>query len=378
MSLTLAFWISEDSMRKEANRHSEPDYGKPDRRWFLKRLTGFAAAGATTALLPNVVGVRPAFAQTSVAPRGPVGAELAGTHVILLGTRGGPGVDLNRNETASAVVVDGVPYLVDCGYGTLRSLVACGIGYAGIATIFFTHLHNDHTSDLAALLSHQWTGGRTKPTEVYGPSGTEAMVEGAMAFFKADTEIRIVDEGRTLRPETLFHGHDLAATAAPALAFKDERVAVTSVENTHFPERSKTRMPYRSLAYRFDAKARSIVFAGDTAYSKNLVGLAQGADVFVCEVMDQAVHDEMAARAKAAAEAGNPDNIFRHIADTHSTPADVGRMASEAQVKLVVLNHLVPGTTAAGRPEYPVTNFIDGVRKVYSGEVIVGQDLMVI
>jgi ribonuclease BN (tRNA processing enzyme) len=354
------------------------DHGRPGRRQLLRALAGVTALGATASLAPNLTGVGAAFAQTSVVPTGQNGAALAGTHVILLGTRGGPGVDLERNETASAVVVDGVPYLVDCGYGTLRSLVACGLGYAQIATVFFTHLHDDHTSDLAALLSHQWTGQRIKPTDVYGPYGTAAMVEGALAFFKANVDIRTVDEGRTARPEALFHGHDLAATDKPAPAFKDERVTVTSVENAHFPERSKAKMPYRSLAYRFDSKTRSIVFAGDTAYSKNLVDLAQGADVFVCEVMDQAVHDEMAARAKAAADAGNPDNIYRHVAETHSTPADVGRMASDAQVKLVVLNHLVPGTTAPGRPDFPVTNFIDGVRKVYSGEVIVGEDLMVI
>lgn len=356
--------------------------GAADKKWgrrsFLRGLTGFAALGATVSCASDFAGVRAAFAQTSVVPTGQNSATLAGTHVILLGTRGGPGVDLNRNETASALVVDGVPYLVDCGYGTLRSLVASGLGYAQIATIFFTHLHDDHTSDLAALLTHQWTGGRTKPTNVYGPYGTEAMVEGALAFFKANTEIRVVDEGRTVRPEALFYGHDLAATDKPAPAFQDDRVTVTSVENTHFPERSKARMPYRSLGYRFDSKTRSIVFCGDTAYSKNLVDLAQGADVFICEVMDQAIHDQMAARAKAEVAAGNPDNIYRHIAETHSTPADVGRMAAEAQVKLVVLNHLVPGTTLPGRPEFPVANFIDGVRKVYSGEVIVGQDLMVI
>lgn len=352
------------------------DRDRTGRRQFLRGVAGLTALGATASLAPDVVGT--VLAQTSVVSTGQNSAALTGTHVILLGTRGGPGVDLTRNETASAVVVDGVPYLVDCGYGTLRSLVSCGVGYAQIATIFFTHLHDDHTSDLAALLTHQWTGGRTKATDVYGPYGTAAMVEGALAFFKANADIRIVDEGRTTRPEALFHGHDLAATDKPAPAFQDERVTVTSVENTHFPERSKAKMPYRSLAYRFDSKTRSIVFSGDTAYSRNLVELAQGADVFVCEVMDQAIHDEMEARGKAAAEAGNPDNIYRHIADTHSTPADVGRMASEAQVKLVVLNHLLPGTTAPGRPEFPVTSFIEGVRKVYSGEVIVGEDLMVI
>ena len=365
-------------MRKMIFGRSRPGCEKSGRRQFLEGLAGLSALGAAASFAPGLAAVDAASAQTSVVPAGPDAAALAGTHVILLGTRGGPGVDLARNETASAVVIDGVPYLVDCGYGTLRSLVACGLGYAQIATIFFTHLHDDHTSDLAALLTHQWTGGRSKPTDVYGPYGTAAMVEGALAFFKANTEIRIVDEGRTTRPESLIHGHDLAATDKPAAAFRDDRVSVTSVENTHFPERSKAKMPYRSLAYRFDSASRSIVFSGDTAYSKNLVDLAQGADVFICEVMDQAIHDEMAARAKAEADKGNPDNIYRHIADTHCTPADVGRMASEAQVKLVVLNHLVPGTSAPGRPEFPVTSFIDGVRKAYSGEVIVGQDLMVI
>ena len=135
-------------------------------------------------------------------------------------------------------------------------------------------------------------------------------------------------------------------------------------------------MPYRARSYRFESKTRSIVFSGDTAYSRNLVNLAK--DVFVCEVIDQAIHDEMEARGKAATEAGNPENIYRHVADTHSTPMDVGRMASEADVKMLVLNHLLPGTTTPGRPDLPVTAFIDSVRKVYSGEVIVGQDLMVI
>ncbi len=348
------------------------------RRRFLSDIAGFTALGAAAGLSARVEVARPAFAQGGQPPAGRDGIALSGTHAILLGTKGGPGVDLKRNETASAIVVDGVPYLVDCGYGTLRSLTASGIGLNQIATIFFTHLHDDHTSDFAALLTHQWTGGRTKPADAYGPYGTAAMVQGAMMFFKANTEIRIADEGRAVLAESLFHGHDLAATAVPAPVFKDEHVTVTSIENTHFPERSKATMLHRSLAYRFESKTRTIVFSGDTAYSKNLVDLAQGADVFVCEVIDQGIHDQMAAQAKAAAAAGNPNNISRHVADTHSTPADVGRMASEAKVKMVVLNHLVPASSAFGQPEVPVTSFTDVVRKVYSGEVVVGQDLMVI
>jgi ribonuclease BN (tRNA processing enzyme) len=128
--------------------------------------------------------------------------------------------------------------------------------------------------------------------------------------------------------------------AAPApRVFKDERVTVTAVNNTHFPQRSMDRMPHRSLAYRFDTRARSIVFSGDTAFSDNIVKLAQDADVLVCEIMDESVHRQI-------------ESVARHVAETHSTPKDVARMASAARVHTVVLNYLLPGpATGAGSPE---------------------------
>jgi len=297
---------------------------------------------------------------------------------VLLGTRAGPGIDLSRAQTSSAVVVDGRPYLVDCGYGALRQLVAAHVGYLQIDTLFFTHLHDDHTGDLAALLSFQWTNGKTTPTDAYGPFGTTSMVQSAVSFFHANVEIRTVDEGRTVDAARQFHGHDMTAAATPVEIFKDDKVRVTAVANTHYPPRSLARMPDRSFALRFDTPHRSIVFSGDTAYSQNLVTLARNADVFVCEVIDARVLEQMRERAAAAAAAGNPNNIFRHVAETHSSPADVARMASEANVRTVVLNHEGPGPAPTGQLAFPVTDFIEAVRKGFSGEVIVGDDLMVL
>ena len=371
---------------RAAARSHEVVPSKMDRRSILKGAGSLAALGAAMGLAPGLI--TDALAQgakgqgraanSDPATRGLAQEKLTGTHLVLLGTRGGPGVDLKRAETSSVVMVDDTPYLIDCGYGTLRDLVECGIGYLQLSTIFFTHLHDDHTADLPALLTHQWTGSRTDPTDVYGPYGTQAMVEGALAFFKANTEIRVVDEGRKIRPKALMHGHDLGATAKPAMAYKDDKVTVTSIENAHFPPRSKAKMPYRSLAYRFDTKDRSIVFSGDSAYTENLVELARGADVYVSEIMSQRIYDQMVKLAKEEAAKGNPNNMYRHVADTHSTPADVGRTAREAKVKTLVLNHLIPGATNIGRLNTPVTTFIDGVRKEFDGEIIVGQDLMVI
>jgi ribonuclease BN (tRNA processing enzyme) len=326
-----------------------------------------AAALATVGVRLPVLAQPPAAASPASPP--------PGTRLVMLGTRGGPGVSLDRSETASAVVVDGVPYLVDCGYGTMRALVASGVGFQPVSTVFITHLHDDHTADLAAMLAHQWTGSKAVPTHVYGPFATARTVEGAIAFFRANVEIRMVDEGRTVEPETLFFGHDLEVGNEPVRVFADERVVVTAATNTHFPERFVARMQHRSLGYRFETSARSICFSGDTAYSANIVRLARGADLFVCEVLDHASYENNMRRAKEAAEAGNPESVFRHVAETHSTPADVGRMAHEAGVNTVVLNHQVRGAAASG---FTISSFIDGVRAVFDGNVIVGEDQLVI
>lgn len=329
-------------------------------------LGGVLSFGALRLAAPLLAQPNAAAARTPAPP---------GTRLIMLGTRGGPGVSVDRSETASAVVVDGVPYLVDCGYGTMRALVASGLGYQPVSTVFLTHLHDDHTADLAAMLAHQWTSSKMTPTHVYGPYATERTVAGALAFFRANVEIRMVDEGRTTEPETLFFGHDIDVGDEPKRVFADEHVVVTAATNTHYPERFVARMRHRSLGYRFETATRSICFAGDTAYSENIVRLARGADVFVCEVMDHRTYENNMARAKEQAEAGHTENIFRHVAETHSTPAIVGRMAREAAVKTVVLNHQLRGQAAQG---FTISSFIDGVRSEFEGQVIVGEDQLVI
>jgi ribonuclease BN (tRNA processing enzyme) len=294
--------------------------------------------------------------------------------LILLGTQGGPNVTLGRAETASAVVVDGHAYLVDCGYGALGALVRAGLRLNDISQVFLTHLHNDHTADLAAILSHAWTADRAAPMAIYGPFGTNAMVAGALTFLKADADIRIVDEGRSVKPDALFQGHDLSAPSSID-AFRDERVRVRTVENAHFSDRAMARMPYRSLAYRFELADRVIVFSGDTAYSRSLVDLARDADLFVCEATDSGVRRQLIEEAQASI-ANNTESVARHVVESHVSTVDVGRMAAEAKVKTVVLNHLLPGSNPLRGPELPDTSYIAGVRRYFSGEVLVGRDQM--
>jgi ribonuclease BN (tRNA processing enzyme) len=330
-------------------KRNEPGIGYWTRRDLLKSAVALAWAV-------------PAFAQARGGQRGPAAAPQTGTQLILLGTQGGPGVSATRTQASNAVIVDGRTYLVDCGYGALKSAVQAGLTLGMISNVFITHLHDDHTADIAALLALKWTASQT-PGEatIYGPYGTTAMVDAAIAFSKANVEIRKVDEGRMVDPKTIFHGRDLAAPKITEV-FKDDRVAVLAVENTHFPDRAKAKMDYRSFAYRFNTATRSIVFSGDTAYSENLIELARGADVFVCEVNGNP---------PLANVQNNTESIARHVAETHSTPAEVGKMAAAAKVKTVVLSHQVGGGLGGNNDALTAD-----LKKYFSGEVIVGADQM--
>jgi ribonuclease BN (tRNA processing enzyme) len=340
------------------------------RRTVLKAAVNFAGFAAATRILPVGGAGTQVLAQSTGESKK---MEDRGSTLILLGTQGGPGVTLTRSQTANVLVVGDRQYLIDCGYGTVRALTQAGLGFNNISNIFMTHLHNDHTSDLAALLSLKWTSGGAAETNVHGPFGTAAMVKGAIEFYKADTEIRIVNEGRTVRPESLFYGKDLEVSGITEV-FRDERVRVKAAQNTHYPERAIKQMPHRSFAYRFDMADRSIVFSGDTAYCSDLVELARNADLFVCETIGIPQRKQIEQVAKDAA--ANKESIGRHVVETHSTTEVVGRMASEAKVKAVVLNHIVGGPGPKDTLESFESGLVESVRKVFAGPVTVGRDQM--
>lgn len=298
------------------------------------------------------------------------------TSLVLLGTQGGPNFNAARREAGSMLIVEGQPYLVDVGYGVLGRIEESAHSYLDIAEVFLTHLHDDHVADLPALIGHQWTQGRIAPTRVWGPYGTRAMVEAALAFNQANTEIRMVDEGRAVDPARLFSGHDIApGELQPVPVMEDARVRVSAVQNTHFPDAGRARMAHRSLSLRFDSAGRSVVFSGDTAYSEQLVALARGADILVCEAMQvdimQEIFREMLAGGKYQ---DNPEGIWHHIVSTHTPVPDAGRMAAEAGVGMLVLNHLIPGALR----EVSEQSYIEAARQHYAGPVIVGHDLQLL
>ena len=273
------------------------------------------------------------------------------SRLILLGTKGGPTPSAFRAPAASLLVVDDVPYIIDCPDGVARQLVLAGVELPKLRDLFITHHHSDHMAGLGSLLLLAWGAGLKTPVTAYGPPPIGEIVRAGLASGAFDIEARIREEGRpplqrlvTARPLT---GKQIVLPGPPV------RVTCAPVDHYTVP----------ALAYRFDTPDRSFVFSGDTAPSSSLIKLAKGADVLVHEAMLLAGLDRL--------KDGNAPKLRDHLLKSHTTTEQLGQVAAAAGVRTVVLSHLVPAFADISDGAWA-----EGVRKHFHGEIIVGRDLM--
>jgi len=278
------------------------------------------------------------------------------TRVILLGTKGGPRVgEAGRSNPSTLVLINDVPYVVDCGYGVSRQLIKADIALNRVRYIFITHHHSDHNLEYGPLFYNAWITGLPVRVDAYGPVGLGKLTRDFFAYQKFDIDIRIPDEGRP-DPRKLLTSHVFNHSG---LVMQNGDVKVTSLRVKHPPIT-------QSYAYRFDAKDRSVVISGDTAYLRGMAEFAKGADVLVHEVMYLPGIEALLERLP------NAGRLRQHLMAAHTVSEDVGRIAAQAGVKTLVLTHFVPGDD----PSITDEQWADGVRKHFNGEIIVGKDLM--
>src|SRR5579875_2437127 len=131
----------------------------------LGRRSVLAAAAATPALvaLSNA-------ARAEAKPRRQSHLEL-----VLLGTKAGPPIDPLRTGIASALIVDGATYLIDCGRSSATQYIRAGLKLKALRGMFLTHLHADHIADyynfflLGGSVPNQEGDSMPDVVPVYGP-----------------------------------------------------------------------------------------------------------------------------------------------------------------------------------------------------------------
>jgi ribonuclease BN (tRNA processing enzyme) len=236
---------------------------------------------------------------------------------------------LARSSCAVLVTIDHARILLDAGPGTMRRLLRCQTTIFDLSHILFSHLHPDHSGELVPLLfatKYPDANGRKDPLTLVAGQGFERFFNGLRSVYGAWIEL----------PQPLMSIREMDTHGPDEVQDRGFHLATRPM--THSPE---------SVGYRLSSSdGYSLVYSGDTDVTPELVHLAADADLLICEC----------ALPEGAKVPG------------HLTPAEAGRMASQAGVKHLALTHF-----------YPACESVDiaaQCRRTYQGPLTLAHDLL--
>jgi ribonuclease BN (tRNA processing enzyme) len=267
-----------------------------------------------TVFLVVLVFLFPAVAR----PASPAKAPL---EVVVLGS-GGPR-PFGRASSSYIVEVDGTPrILVDAGPGAFLRIGELNLDLTSVDTVLLTHLHIDHSGDLAAFFNARaLTADGPITYRIFGPDGA-----GLFPKTSRFVDLLVGDGGafayqKTFGADEKFVVKDLAINLDSAqTTILDEKGLVIKEIATHHGD-------CPSVAYRITYQGVTVVFSGDMDASAlpNLVRLAKNAEllIFNCAVLD-------------------PPDSPEQLYELHTPPRKIGEAARQSGVKSLLLSHTAP------------------------------------
>ncbi len=283
--------------------------------------------------------------------------------VTLLGT-GTPGKNLDRFQSSALVEVGSDLLLFDAGRGAVHQLQQAGVDVGRVGPVFITHHHVDHINDLYDVIFSTAGQGREGTLSIYGPAGTKQIVDGLLnQVYARDYRFRL-EEARelhrrgasSLRQREVIHDVAVHEIGAGVVAEGDGwRVISDYVLHGDFPDAPD--FEWRCLGYRIESQGEVITISGDTVPCPGIIGLARDADLLVqCCMWPESARTD-------------PTRLIL-TETTLPTTAQAGQIAAEAGVKRMVLTHLSTSINQAVA--------LAEVRQHYPGEVLFGEDLLII
>ncbi|MBX6333222.1 MAG: ribonuclease Z [Gemmatimonadaceae bacterium] len=283
---------------------------------------------------------------------------------------------IERGVSSIALVREGETLLFDCGEGTQRQMMRCGISFA-LNDIFFTHFHGDHLIGTIGLLRTLALQGRTETMRLWGPRGAKRVLR-AVTHFGVDrinfpVEIaelepgeRVTRDGYAIVPFAVDHRGSAAFGYALVEEERRGRFNPDLARELGIPEGPLWGRLHRGMAVTLDdgrviepsvlvgppRPGRKVVLTGDTRPTQTTVDAARGADVLVHEAT---FADEEQER---AAETG------------HSTGREAAEVARAAGVRRLVLTHF------SARYSRDTSDLVREARAVFE-ETIAARDGMV-
>jgi ribonuclease Z len=280
--------------------------------------------------------------------------------VTLMGT--GWGSIIRPDQKGASVFVElgnGDSFVFDVGPGCGINYNVMQVPFSRMTKIFLTHLHLDHTSDLAWIYTFGPSGDRFTPLQVWGPSGdkpeygTKANIEGikVLSQWHRPSFASCIDIGKAYDLEIT----ELDYRQNPGIAYQANGVTIK-----HFP---RLHIIDGAIGYRLEWNGLSVVWTGDGQPSYITSDNAKAVDLFISET---APSTERFAQAT-----GLPLPVAKIIVAYSHTPAKaLGKMCQLANPSLAVTCHCPVD------PE-ELQAFINGVASHWKGKYQIGEDLMV-
>jgi ribonuclease Z len=258
--------------------------------------------------------------------------------VFFAGTAGS--VPTARRGLPSVLVRRGGERLLfDCGEGTQRQLIRT-VGLPDVECVFLTHLHADHWLGLPGMLKSFELRDRDAPLDVYGPSGTQQMLDamrrviGRTGYSIKLTELKGGDEVRredcTITALEVRHrgpalGYAIVEDERPGRLDADlaQQLGVPFGPDLGRLQRGETVNGVAPEQVMGPPRAgRKIVLSGDTAPCEIVRLAAHQADLLIHEAT---FLDEEAERA---------------LQTGHSTARQAAELARDAEVRMLALTHV--------------------------------------
>ncbi|MGA1361784.1 MAG: MBL fold metallo-hydrolase [Ilumatobacteraceae bacterium] len=273
--------------------------------------------------------------------------------VTLLGT-GSPLPSATCAGPSTLVQAAGQNIVVDAGRGVIMRLVGAMCPPPLVSAVLLTHLHSDHICDLNDIVTTRWVASpAATPLEVYGPVGTQRMVDGLLAMLALDEGYRL-EHHDDLRAGIGMKVNVTEVSPGDSFAIGDVSVSV---------HRTDHRPVAPTVGFRIEAEGKCAALAGDTVPCAELDEMCRNADVYVQTVLREDLVRQFAGLVPTGAR-------FLDILDYHSTVEQAGQTAARAGVRTLVLTHFVPALQPGQEDEWRAM-----AAQHFTGDIVVGPDL---